>query len=39
MAPPNDLIEATGSNEINWKTIGYALLAVLLAGGLIPFWL
>jgi serine/threonine-protein kinase len=39
MAPPNDQIEATGSNEINWKTIGYALLAVLLAGGLIPFWL
>lgn len=26
-------------NEINWKTVGFALLAVLLAGGLIPFWL
>jgi hypothetical protein len=32
-------VEANDKNEINWKTVGYAFLAVLMAGGLIPFWL
>ncbi len=32
-------IEEPEKGEVDWKTIGYALLAVLLVGGLIPFWL
>jgi len=38
-AVENDLAQEEPAREIDWKTVGYALLAVLLAGGLIPFWL
>jgi len=38
----SEIVENTGEDgksEIDWKTIGFALLAVLTVGGLIPFWL
>ncbi len=44
--PPHPIESEVGASvtgeeksEIDWKTVGYALLAVLTVGGLIPFWL
>jgi serine/threonine protein kinase len=39
--PEPPMEEETGSafNEIDWATVGLALLALLTVGGLIPFWM
>ena len=37
--PKPELNTAEKTSEFDWTTIGLGLLAVLLAGGLIPFWM
>jgi serine/threonine-protein kinase len=37
--PPVEPNSSDMSNELDWKTIGLALLALVVAGGLIPYWL
>ncbi len=37
--PKPDHITSEKTSEFDWTTIGLGLLAVLLAGGLIPFWM
>jgi serine/threonine-protein kinase len=44
IVPSREPMESPASSEgpgreVNWKTIRYALLALLMAGGLVPFWL
>ena len=36
---PSSIIEKKQSGTYDWRTVLLALLAFLLAGGLIPFWL
>jgi eukaryotic-like serine/threonine-protein kinase len=37
--PPQDPVETEAPFEVDWSTIGLALVALIAAGGLIPFWL
>jgi serine/threonine-protein kinase len=40
IAPPPHPVEAAESGiDFDWSTIGLALLTLLIAGGLIPFWM
>ncbi|MBT3713692.1 MAG: hypothetical protein HOG15_10110, partial [Anaerolineae bacterium] len=37
--PPTFAYEESPTIDIDWKNVGLGLLALILAGGLIPFWM